>query len=127
VFEYSALPTTTPTEVLLTKMQERATFLLAKCDAANFNTSSKEKKNNDGKNILFILDITGSMSQFINDERKSSKAIVAKKIIEQIIHHLNILSVLFGVTVADTKKNTRNVLNKNIHYLNILLVLFGSD
>jgi hypothetical protein len=50
----------------------------------NFNTSSKEKKNIDGKNILFILDITGSMSQFINNERKSSKAIVAKKIIEQI-------------------------------------------
>ena len=36
----------------------------------------------------------------------------SKKIIEQNIHNLNILSVLFGVIKVDTKKNTRHLLIK---------------
>jgi hypothetical protein len=53
----------------------------------NFNTSLKEKENIDGKKILFVLDGTGSMGEFINhtEEKKSSKAIVARKIIEQVL------------------------------------------
>jgi hypothetical protein len=51
----------------------------------NFNTSIKEKANIDGKKILFILDGTGSMGEFINHERKTNKAVVAKKIIEQVL------------------------------------------
>ena len=42
VFEYSTVPSSSPTEVLLSKMQERTTFLLGKCDAANFSTSSTQ-------------------------------------------------------------------------------------
>jgi hypothetical protein len=53
----------------------------------NFNTSTKEKENINGKKILFILDGTGSMGEFINhsEEKKCSKAIVARKIIEQVL------------------------------------------
>jgi len=53
----------------------------------NFNTSLKEKENIDGKKILFVLDGTGSMGEFINntEEKKCSKAIVARKIIEQVL------------------------------------------
>ena len=51
----------------------------------NFNTSVKEKADINGKKILFILDGTGSMGEFINHERKSNKAVVAKKIIEQVV------------------------------------------
>jgi hypothetical protein len=51
----------------------------------NFNTSNKEKENTNGKKILFILDGTGSMGEFINSDRSTSKAIVAKKIIEKVL------------------------------------------
>jgi len=51
----------------------------------NYNTSTKEKADTTGKKILFILDGTGSMGEFINSDRKTNKAVVARKIIEQVL------------------------------------------
>ncbi len=52
----------------------------------NFGVSDKVKRNVDGKKILFILDNTGSMGEFINETGECSKAVMAKKIIEAVIH-----------------------------------------
>lgn len=50
----------------------------------NFGVSKETKRNVDGKKILFILDNTGSMGEFINETGECSKAVMAKKIIESV-------------------------------------------
>ena len=51
----------------------------------NFAISNKEKKSTDGKKILFVLDGTGSMGEYINELKECSKAVMAKKIIKSVI------------------------------------------
>jgi hypothetical protein len=51
----------------------------------NFNSDDTEKTNTDGKKLLFVLDGTGSMGELINYKDKVSKAVAAKKLIEQVL------------------------------------------
>jgi hypothetical protein len=51
----------------------------------NFSKSNKPKKDLINKRLLFILDQTGSMSEYLNEEKNSSKMCVAKKLIKKVI------------------------------------------
>jgi hypothetical protein len=51
----------------------------------NFNSDDTKKTSIDGKKVLFVLDGTGSMGEYINYHDKISKAIGAKKLIEQVL------------------------------------------
>jgi hypothetical protein len=51
----------------------------------NFNNDDTPKTNIDGKKILFVLDGTGSMGEYINYSDGVSKAVAAKKLIEQLL------------------------------------------
>ena len=53
----------------------------------HFNTAASDKNSSslDGKKILFVLDNTGSMGEYINYRGQYSKAYTAKKLIEQVL------------------------------------------
>ena len=51
----------------------------------NFNNNDIDKTDISGKKLLFVLDGTGSMGEFINYQDKVSKAVAAKKLIEQVL------------------------------------------
>ena len=51
----------------------------------NFNDDDTPKASIDGKKLLFVLDNTGSMGEFINYADGISKGIAAKKLIEQVL------------------------------------------
>jgi hypothetical protein len=51
----------------------------------NIGHSDQEKKSVDGKKILFILDSTGSMGEFINEKQECSKSIMAKNLIKKVM------------------------------------------
>lgn len=51
----------------------------------NFNDDDTPKVSIDGKKLLFVLDNTGSMGEFINYADGISKGIAAKKLIEQVL------------------------------------------
>jgi len=61
-------------------------------------------------------DVPGLEKEYCYKNYTSKKifpcGIHSKKIIEQNIHHQNILSFLFGVTKVDSKKNTSHLLSK---------------
>jgi len=51
----------------------------------NFDTDNTPKTSIDGKKILFVLDGTGSMGEYINYKDGISKAVAARKLIEQVL------------------------------------------
>ena len=55
----------------------------------NVGHNDHEKKSIDGKKILFILDATGSMGEFINEKQECSKSVMAKNLIKKVIEIRN--------------------------------------
>lgn len=55
----------------------------------NVGHSDQEKRSIDGKKILFILDGTGSMGEFINEKQECSKAVMAKNLISKVVEIRN--------------------------------------
>ena len=51
----------------------------------NYGVSDEVKRNVDGKKILFVLDNTGSMGEYINEKGECSKAVMAKKLIDSVM------------------------------------------
>jgi hypothetical protein len=51
----------------------------------NFSKSNRPKKDLINKRLLFILDKTASMSEYLNEQKNSSKMCVAKKLIKKVI------------------------------------------
>lgn len=51
----------------------------------NFGTSSSAPRNTEGQQLLFVLDGTGSMGEFINEKHECSKAVMAKRLITNVL------------------------------------------
>jgi len=51
----------------------------------NIGTSSSAPRNTEGQQLLFVLDGTGSMGEFINEKHECSKAVMAKRLITNVL------------------------------------------
>jgi len=51
----------------------------------NFGTSSSAPRNIEGQKVLFVVDNTGSMGEFINEKRDFTKTVIAKLLITGVL------------------------------------------
>jgi len=54
----------------------------------NFGTNFEATRNIEGKKVLFVVDNTGSMGEFINELGECSKAVMAKRLINNVLEKL---------------------------------------
>lgn len=54
----------------------------------NYGTNFEAIRNIEGKKVLFVLDNTGSMGEFINEKAECSKAVMAKRLINNVLDKL---------------------------------------
>lgn len=48
-------------------------------------TSDKEKRDVSGKKTLFVLDVTGSMGEYVNETGDCSKMVIARDVIQKVV------------------------------------------
>ena len=69
----------------------------------NFGTNSVASRNIEGQKLLFVLDNTGSMGEFINEKHECSKAVMAKRLISNVLEKVPGTShdvLLFNTSVS---------------------------
>jgi hypothetical protein len=63
-------------------------------------TSDKEKRDVSGKKVLFVLDGTGSMGEYVNETGECSKMVIARDVIQKV---LDLRKCDYDIMVFNTK------------------------